>query len=268
MVTKDVPLSHLTTFLVDLDGVVYTGDTPIPGAREFFQFLADNGRRFVCITNNSTLRADQYVTKLDRMGIRVGPDELLTSPQATAHYLRETLGLKPGARIYPIGEEGLIRALLDEGFQLVDSDAQVVVCGLDRRLTYERLMLACFALREGALLIASNPDLALPTERGFLPGNGATVAYLEAATGVKARVIGKPETTMLTQAMKMAGASQEETAMIGDNLLTDIPAGVRAGVTTIMVLSGLATRADLATAEVQPHVVFSDLRALQEAITS
>lgn len=259
-------LKRLSTFLVDLDGVVYTGDTPISGAPEFFRFLAQTGRRYVCITNNSTLRADQYITKLARMGIQLNPSQLLTSPQATAVYLRESIGLGPGARVYPIGEEGLIRALLDEGFVLVDHKPDVVVCGLDRRLTYERLMLACFALRDGARLVASNPDLALPTERGILPGNGATIAYLEAATGVTATVIGKPETTMLRVAMEMAGARPDETAMIGDNLLTDIPAGVRAGVTTILVLTGLATEADLTTVATPPHLVLPDLRALHDAL--
>jgi len=259
-------LSSLTTFLIDLDGVVYTGNTAIRGAAEFFQFLETTGRRSVCITNNSTLTAEQYVTKLDGMGIRVRESQILTSPQATAIYLREELGMGPGARVFPIGEEGLVRAMLAEGFELVDNRAEVVVCGLDRRLTYERLMRACFAIRDGAKLIASNPDLALPTERGILPGNGATIAYLEAATGVTATVIGKPEATMLNVAMEMAGARREETAMIGDNLLTDIPAGINAGVTSILVLTGLARREDLAGAAVQPHLVLEDLPALQAAI--
>jgi len=266
-ITSPANLSTITTFLIDLDGVVYTGNTAIRGATEFFRFLETTGRRSVCITNNSTLTANQYVSKLGAMGIGVRELQILTSPQATAIYLREELGLGPGARVFPIGEEGLVRAMLDEGFELVDNRADVVVCGLDRRLTYERLMRACFAIRDGAKLIATNPDLALPTERGFLPGNGATIAYLEAATGVTATVIGKPMATMLNVAMEMAGARVEETAMIGDNLLTDIPAGINAGVTSILVLTGLARHEDLARALVQPHLVFEDLPALQTALS-
>ncbi|HET7769904.1 MAG TPA: HAD-IIA family hydrolase [Chloroflexota bacterium] len=268
MIVRYVPLDHLTTFLVDLDGVVYTGSTPIHGAAEFFRFLNGTGRRFVCITNNSTLTAAQFVAKLDAMDIAVRDDQVLTSPDATAVYLRETLGLRPGARVFPIGEEGVVRSLLAEGFHLVDEAPDVVVCGLDRRLTYDRLMRACFALRDGAPLVATNPDHALPTERGMLPGNGATIAYLEAATGVSATVIGKPGSTMLEIAMQRAGAVPAETAMLGDGLRTDMLAGERAGVAKILVLTGVARREDIPTAPVKPDHVFDDLPALQRALTA
>lgn len=263
-----MPLDHLTTFLVDLDGVVYTGNTPIRGAAQFFRFLTATGRRFVCITNNSTLTAEQFVGKLAAMDIPVRSDQVLTSPDATAVYLRETLGLRPGARVFPIGEEGVVRSLLAEGFRLVDENPDVVVCGLDRRLTYDRLMRACFALRGGAPLVATNPDHALPTERGMLPGNGATIAYLEAATGVKPVVIGKPGATMLEIAMQRAGALAKETAMLGDGLRTDMLAGERAGVTKVLVLTGVAKREDIAASETQPDHVFDDLPALQQALAA
>lgn len=260
-------LAGLRTFLLDLDGVVYTGNTPIPGAREFVRFLKETQRRFTCITNNSTLTGQQFAAKLRRMNVDVDEAHVLTSPQATAVYLREHVRLQPGARIFPIGEEGLVRALLDEGYRLVDEDADVVVCGLDRRLTYDRLMRACFAIRAGAQFVATNPDLSLPTETGLLPGNGATIAYLQAATGVTATVIGKPQSTMLDVAMERAGSQPRETAIIGDGLLTDMAAGHRAGVTTILVLTGVTQRAHLATAPVQPHYVFENLPALQEALS-
>ena len=263
-----MPLDHLTTFLVDLDGVVYTGNTPLRGAAEFFRFLNASGRRFVCITNNSTLTAPQFVAKLTAMEIPVCGDQVLTSPEATAIYLRETLGLRPGARVFPIGEEGVVRSLLAEGFQLVDEKPDVVVCGLDRRLTYDRLMRACLALRGGAPLIATNPDHALPTERGMLPGNGATIAYLEAATGVRPTVIGKPGATMLEIAMQRCGALPRETAMLGDGLRTDMLAGERAGVTKILVLTGVARREDISTSPTQPDHVYDDLPALQLALAA
>ena len=261
-----MPLDHLTTFLVDLDGVVYTGSTPIRGAAEFFRFLNETGRRFVCITNNSTLTAAQFIAKLAAMDIAVRDDQVLTSPDATAVYLRDTLGLRPGARVFPIGEEGIMRSLLAEGFVLVDDKPDAVVCGLDRRLTYDRLMRACFALSSGARFIATNPDHALPTERGMLPGNGATIAYLEAATGIKPVVIGKPGATMLEIAMQRAGATPAETAMLGDGLRTDMLAGERAGVTKILVLTGVAKREDIPTSPTQPDHVFDDLLALQQAL--
>ncbi|HEV2126446.1 MAG TPA: HAD-IIA family hydrolase, partial [Chloroflexota bacterium] len=250
-------LAAISTFLIDLDGVVYAGNTALPGASEFFQLLAGTGRGFQCITNNSTLTAAQFVDKLAGMGIHVTHDHVLTSPQATCVYLAERFGV--GARVFAIGEEGLVRALLGAGFRLVDARADVVVCGLDRRLTYDRLMRACFAIRGGAPLVATNPDLSLPSERGFLPGNGATLAYLRAATGVEPVVIGKPEATMLEIAMARTGASPHETAIIGDGLLTDILAGERAGVTKILLLTGVATQDDVAGAPAQPDFVFDDL---------
>ena len=263
-----MPLANLTTLLVDLDGVVYTGNTPIKGAAEFFRFLNATGRRFVCITNNSTLTATQFIAKLGAMDIQVRSDQVLTSPDATAVYLRETLALRSGARVFPIGEDGVVRSLLAEGFRLVDDDPDVVVCGLDRRLTYDRLMRACFALRAGAPLVATNPDHALPTERGMLPGNGATIAYLEAATGVKPIVIGKPGATMLEIAMQRVGATPAETAMLGDGLRTDMLAGERAGVTKILVLTGVAKREDIPGSATQPDHVFDDLPALQQALAA
>jgi 4-nitrophenyl phosphatase len=258
-------LSARRAFLLDLDGVVYTGNTPLPGAAAFCAYLLASGRRFQCITNNSTLSAEQYAVKLGGMGIDVTPEQVLTSSEATAVLLQQRLA--PGARVLAIGEEGLVRALLAHGFRLVDRDPEVVVCGLDRRLTYARLARACFALRAGAPLIATNPDLSLPTEAGMLPGNGATLAYLQAATGVQPEVIGKPEATMLRVAMERIGSRPEETAMIGDGLLTDIPAGRRAGVMTVLVLTGVSRRADLAGARTSPDLVFEDLPALQEALS-
>lgn len=265
-------LRRVRALLVDLDGVVYTGNTPIPGVAEFLAWLASTGRRFQCLTNNSTLTAAQYVAKLGRMGIPVEESQVLTSSQAAAIYLRERFG--PGARLAAIGETGLVQVLLAEGFRLVADHhgpagpPAAVVCGYNRRLTYEQLKHACLAIRAGAAFVATNPDLALPTEEGLLPGNGAALAYIQAATGVAPTVIGKPEATMLHVAMERLGATAGETAIVGDGLLTDILAGHRAGVATILVLTGVATRGDLAAASIRPDVVIEclpDLRRLLEA---
>lgn len=261
--TNDI-LQSISTFLIDLDGVVYTGDMPIPGAAEFFAFLRRSGHRFQCITNNSTMTASDFVAKLARMGIDVNENQVLTSPQATAVYLRDRFGL--GARLMAIGEDGLVRALVGAGFRLVERDPVAVVCGLDRRLTYRRLTLACLALRSGVPLIATNPDLSLPTEHGFIPGNGATLAYLHTATGVAPLVIGKPEATMLHVSMELTGSTPDHTAIIGDGLITDMLAGERAGVTKILVLTGVARRADLPASPAQPDLIFDDLPALQRAL--
>ena len=259
-------LADLRSFLLDLDGVLYTGDTPIPGAAAFVEYLSATGRTFQCITNNSTLTAAQFAAKLVGMGIPVHEEQVLTSPQAAAVLLREQAG--EGVRLFMIGEIGLASALLEAGFRLAARAEPVpaaVVVGLDRRLTYERLRQACQAVRAGARFLATNPDLALPTERGFSPGNGATLAYIQAATGVAPLVVGKPAATMLQVAMRRLGAAPEQTAIIGDSLGTDILAGQRAGIATILVLTGVSSRADLTHAPVQPDFVFEDLVALKAA---
>jgi 4-nitrophenyl phosphatase len=261
----DAPgLSARRAFLLDLDGVVYTGNTPLPGGAAFFAYLLASGRRFQCITNNSTLTAEQFAAKLAGMGISVTPEQVLTSSEATAVRLQERLA--PGARVLAIGEEGLARSLLGHGFHLVERDPEVVVCGLDRRLTYARLARACFALRDGVPLVATNPDLSLPTEEGFFPGNGAALAYLQAATGATPEVIGKPEATMLRVAMERIGASPEETAIVGDGLLTDVRAGQRAGIATVLVLTGVSRRADLEATDTRPDYVFDHLPEVEEAL--
>lgn len=257
-------LANLSTFLVDLDGVVYTGNTAIPDAPAFFDYLRRSGRRALCITNNSTLGAEQYAAKLGGMGIPVTPEQVLTSSQATALHLRERF--PAGTRVMAIGEEGLVRALVAHGFRLVTRAPEVVICGLDRRLTYDRLAAACAALRAGAPLVATNPDRWLPTERGFLPGNGATLAYLTAATGIAPEVIGKPEATMLRVALELLAAQPEETAIIGDGLHTDVLAGQRVGVTTILVLTGVSTREQIAGAPAPPDYVFDSLTELRQAL--
>jgi 4-nitrophenyl phosphatase len=261
-------LAGKRAFLVDLDGVVYEGARAISGAREFFTHLRSNGMPFHLITNNSTRTAADVAEHLQRLNMPVTEADVLTSPEATAIHVENLYG--NGARMYAIGEDGLVRTLLAHGFTLTTNPdwADVVVCGLDRRLTYDRLRRACAALRRGIPLIATNPDRALPTETGFLPGNGATLAYLQVATGVSPEVIGKPSPTMLQIAMARMGASPAETVMIGDGLETDILAGARASVGTILVLSGVAREEDVAGATAVPDAVVASIATVWQRLAT
>ena len=259
-------LTGKRAFLVDLDGVVYEGARAIPGAKEFFAHLRANGLPFHLITNNSTRTASDVAAHLQRLGIPVTESDVLTSPEATAIHVESRCGKH--ACIYAIGEDGLVRTLVSHGFRLTtDPDrADAVVCGLDRRLTYDRLRRACAALRRGIPLVATNPDRALPTETGFLPGNGATLAYLQVATGVTPVVIGKPSPTMLQIAMSRMGSTAVETVMIGDGLETDILAGSRAAVGTVLVLSGVAREADIAGATTPPDAVAESIATVWQRL--
>lgn len=259
------PLENLGGFLIDLDGVVYTGSEVVPGAPEFFELLRQRRIPFQLITNNSSRRADQFAAKLVEIGIAVRPDEVLTSAQATAEFLAETA--PAGGRAFVIGEEGLRSALEERGFRLVeDAEADLVVVGLDRGFNYRKLTIAIRAVLAGARFVGPNPDPTLPMEDGLCPGAGSFQAAITAATGVEPLIVGKPEPTMLTIGLRLLGCSPAEAAIVGDRLDTDIVGGQRAGLVTILVLSGVATAEEAALAPIKPDYVLRDLAELAQRL--
>ncbi len=260
---KAASLKDLRHLIVDLDGVIYRGREPLPGAAGFVEFLRARDIGFVLATNNSTRTPQQYVDVLDQMGIQVLPEEVLTSAQATAGYLRT---LAPtGARVFVVGMDGLRTALLEAGLALVEEDADYVVAGMDWTICFDRLAQATLLIRAGAQFVGTNPDRTFPSERGILPGAGSLLAFLETATGVTPTVVGKPETAMIEQALARLGAERGSTAMLGDRLETDILAGERAGLCTILVLSGVTERAALDKSEIRPDLLFRDVAELHRA---
>lgn len=257
-------LTSLRSLIIDMDGVLYRLNTPLAGAAEFLQFLRQAGKRFILVTNNSTLTPAQYVDKLAGMGIITSEDCILTSGEATAQYLAGVA--PPGARVYVIGEHGIRAALEKHGFVLAnDTKVAYVVSGLDRQLTYEKLRIATLAIRAGAGFIGTNPDPTLPTEEGLIPGARAIQAALEVATGTKPLIIGKPEPAMLQLALQKLEARPETTAIIGDGLETDIPGGRRLGLMTILLMSGVTAPEQLARSALQPDLVYPDIAALHQA---
>jgi 4-nitrophenyl phosphatase len=257
-------LTQLRSLIIDMDGVLYRLNTPLTGAADFLQFLRRTGKRFLLVTNNSTLTVAQYADKLAGMGIAASEDEILTSAEATAQYLASTA--PPGTRVYVIGEQGIRVALEKRGFVLADdTDVAYVVAALDRQLTYDRLKTAALAIRAGAQFIGTNPDRALPTEAGLIPGAKAIQAALEVATGTPPLIIGKPEPAMLQLALQKLQAEPETTAIIGDGLETDIPGGHRLGLMTILVLTGVTSPEQLARSALQPDLVYPDIAALHRA---
>ena len=261
--TERSSLLRLRRLIIDMDGVLYRGNEAIAGVRGFVEFLRRREVEFVLATNNSTRTPQQFVDKLAVMGVMVSPDELLTSGQATADFLT---GIAPaGTRLYVVGQDGLRTALLGAGFRLVEDEAEFVVVGMDFTVCYESLAQAAILIRAGARFIGTNPDRTFPSERGIVPGAGSLLAFLEAATGVTPKVIGKPGTIMIEQALVRLGAHPSETGMLGDRLETDILAGKRAGLLTVLVLSGVTDRALLEGSDIQPDLVFRDVGDLHLA---
>lgn len=255
-------------FIFDMDGVLYRGHTVLPGVNDLFNALDLRGRKYVLATNNSTATAAEYVAKLAAMGVTVGEDVILTSAMATRDYLVQTLPVNSG--VYVVGAPSLRAQLFADTYfhpvQYGEEQPTAVVVGLDTSFTYEKLKLANAAIRSGALFVATNGDLTLPTEDGLWPGSGSIVAAVVAASGAKPVVIGKPEPLILQEALDRMGVPAADAVMIGDRLDTDIVAGARAGMVTLMVLTGVSTRDDIPLASVRPDLVFNDLPAVLEAI--
>ncbi len=258
--------------IIDMDGVLWHGDMPQPGLVEFFQALRDLSMPFILATNNASLTAEQYVLKLAKMGVGVTQDEILTSGMATASYLSQRYHPEE-TRIFVIGMIGARQPLLDKGFTLtglLDSGmgqgADVVVSGLDKQLSWDKLATAALNIRGGAAFYGTNGDVTLPTEQGFVPGNGATLAALEAATGVSPIIIGKPEPILYLQALALLGIEPAQTLAIGDRLDTDILGAVRAGMPSLLVLSGISTLEDIDAVDYSPTWVMRDIQEFTQAL--
>lgn len=260
-------LESIRNLIIDMDGVLWRGEQPIARLPEFFATLRERGIRFVLATNNASKTGQQYVQRLLRFGAVVTEDEILTSPQATAAWM---VAHAPNARILTIGEQGLDAELTRAGLVVVGpNDAQHathVIVGIDRELTYTKLVNACLAIRAGATFIGTNPDVTFPSERGIVPGNGAILAALEVSTGVTPTIIGKPQPEMMRQALHRMGGTPANTAVLGDRLDTDILAGRNAGLPAIMVLSGVSTRAEAERGPIRPDLIFDDIGAIADAL--
>jgi 4-nitrophenyl phosphatase len=254
-------LREIHALVIDMDGVLWRGDEPLPGLTDFFELLRGRPISFKMATNNASKSPRQYVDKLASMGVQVSTDEILTSAVVTAQHIA---ALAPGASVYAIGD-GTRQAVLDHGLQLSSGEqADFVAVGWDPKLTYKELSEATLLIYAGAKFIGTNPDRTLPTERGLLPGNGAILACLQAATGVEPFIIGKPERAMFDTALKAMGIDAAHTAVLGDRLETDILGGQNAGLRTIFVLTGANDEADLAAGPVKPGWVFEGIQELTQ----
>jgi 4-nitrophenyl phosphatase len=257
-------LGSIRALIIDMDGVLYRDTKPMEGLGAFFDFLRKHEICFQLVTNNSTLTPGLYVAKMAQMGVRVQERDILTSSLATADYVAARF--PRSMQIYAIGEEGLMDALQQAGFRLGSSDPAAVVVGFDRDLTYHKMRTACLLIRSGRPFIATNPDITLPVPEGQVPGTGATLAALAAATEQEPTVIGKPGPMLMEQAMLRMGAMPETTAAIGDRPETDILSAQRAGLLSILALSGATDMARLATLRGmllrEPDLIVDDIRAL------
>ncbi len=243
-------------YLVDMDGVIHRGPELIPGADEFIRQLRARRIPFRLLTNNSQRTRRDVVAKIARLGIEVEEEHVFTSAIATARFLARQ---KPGGTAYVIGEGGLLTALHQNGYTIVDHEPDYVIVGEGRTFNLELVEAAVRMIMGGAKLIATNLDPNCPTQNGLRPGCGAMVAMLELATGIKAFSVGKPSPVMMRIAGDELGLAPGEITMIGDTMETDILGGVQFGFHTSLVLSGGTKFEDLPNYAYRPEFIVDSL---------
>lgn len=250
--------------MCDMDGVLAHEGQMVPGADRFLDALRSRDRPFLILTNNSIYSARDLSARLGNLGLEVPPASLWTSAEATAAFLKSQ---RPGGTAFVVGEAGLTTALHDSGYVLTDQHPDYVVLGETRTYSFEAITRAIRLIEGGARFIATNPDPTGPSLEGILPATGSVAALIEKATGISPYFIGKPNPLMMREALNSLGAHSESTVMVGDRMDTDIVAGIEAGLQTILVLSGVTTKAQIERFPYRPGRVVDSVADLVEEIS-
>jgi len=236
-----VPRRNISSWLMDMDGVLVHEEQAIPGAAEFLKRLEERELPFLVLTNNSIYTPRDLAARLRTSGLVVPESRIWTSALATARFLHDQ---RPGGSAFVIGEAGLTTALHEAGYTLTERSPDYVILGETRTYSFERITRAIRLVDDGARFIATNPDATGPSPDGALPATGSVAALVSRATGVEPYYVGKPNPLMMRSALNAIDAHSESTAMIGDRMDTDVISGLEAGLETILVLTGLTSRDD------------------------
>lgn len=236
-------------YIIDLDGVLVRGNVPIPGAPQFLQRLKENECQYLILTNNPLYTPADLAYRLGAMGFDVSENQIFTSSMATAQFLQRQ---KPHGKAFVIGESGLISPIHYVGYIITDLEPDYVVLGETFSYNFEMIKKAIRLIIAGARFVATNPDVSDFSEEGITPACGAMAALIEKTTGVTPFFVGKPNPLMMRMALNYLNAHSEDTVVVGDNMETDIVAGVTSGMETILVLTGVTRQSDVARYPYQP----------------
>ncbi|WP_245847937.1 HAD-IIA family hydrolase [Lentzea kentuckyensis] len=247
-------------YLMDMDGVLVHEEHLIPGADEFVAELRASETPFLVLTNNSIYTPRDLRARLQRTGLDIPEQSIWTSALATARFLDSQ---RPNGSAFVIGEAGLTTALHEIGYVLTDRDPDYVVLGETRTYSFTAITKAIRLVEEGAKFIATNPDATGPSREGSLPATGAVAALIERATGREPYYVGKPNPLMMRSALRALGSHSENALMIGDRMDTDVRSGLEAGLSTILVLSGIFTSEH---AEMYPYRPTRVLKSIAELV--
>ncbi len=243
-------------FICDMDGVIYHGNKILDGVADFVNWMIDNDKKFVFLTNSPERTPHELSMKLERMGLKVSADHFYTSAMATAAFLKSQAS---DCTAYVIGEAALTKALYDQGIYMNDINPDYVVVGETRSYNFEKIEKAIELVNKGAKLIGTNPDITGPTEKGIMPATGSLIAPIEIATGKRAYFVGKPNPLMLRHGLKKIGCHSEEIAFIGDRMDTDIIAGIESNVDTVLVLTGVTAKEDIDKFPYRPKYILNSV---------
>jgi NagD protein len=239
-------------YLIDMDGVLVRGASPVAGAGKFLDRLRMRGAKFLILTNNPMYTQEDLSLRLKKMGLAVEPDTIFTSAMATAAFLKSQAH---NGKVFVIGEKGLTTPLQKAGFILSEDNPHYVVLGETQHYDFASITTAIRLILGGARFIATNPDPSGPGDAGIIPACGAMAALIQKATDMAPFFIGKPNPLMVRSALNYMGAHSEDTVVIGDRMETDIVAGVQSGMETILVLSGVTGIEDLPRFPYQPTII-------------
>ncbi len=240
--------------ICDMDGVIYHGNQILPGVKEFVDWLYQEDKNFIFLTNSSQLTPKEYSQKLSSMGLDVDASHFYTSALATAAFVKSQ---SPESTAYVIGAHGLLNALYDAGITINETDPDYVIVGESDSYGYDNIVKAVTLVNQGARLIGTCSDLTGPSEQGIIPACRSLIAPIEYATGRSAYFIGKPNPLMMRTALRMLGAHSEETVIIGDRMDTDMIAGIETGMDTALILSGVTQRQDVEKFPYRPRLILS-----------
>ena len=248
------------SYLIDMDGVLISGQKPIPGAIQFIERLKERKIKFLVLTNNSIFTPGDLSHRLHTMGLEIGPELIFTSAIATARFMKRQ---KPEGKAFVIGESGLTEAVHNAGYILTDINPDYVVLGETFMYNFDQITRAVRLVMQGAHFIATNPDPNGPAEGGIVPACGAMAALIEKASGKGPFFIGKPNPFMLRTALSYLQVHSEDTVMIGDRMDTDILTGIESGMDTILVLSGVTRREQVPEFPYQPKTIIESVAVLE-----
>lgn len=251
-----VLMERTQLFVLDMDGTFYLGDQILEGALDFLNKVEKAGKQYLFFTNNSSKAPEDYIRKLANMNCRITPERIMTSGDVTIAYLKANF---PGKSVYLLGTPALEESFRAGGIELTREKADIVVAGFDLALNYEKLERACTEIRNGAVFLATHPDINCPTENGFIPDCGAFCAAISLSTGVQPRYLGKPCAETAEMIESRTGIAREHIAFVGDRLYTDVAVGVQNGAMGLLVLTGETKESDLEHSAIKPDAVFPSL---------